>query len=128
MSDFEMDDAQVIYRRSNLYDIFNNLGYSKVRCEQRIKIYDNASKCFQRVTHKNWKEPVDVTVLGSRSEGLAISFGSDMDILYLQSAVMCFENFPRDNKEEIDKYRMLLPLNYISMMSLAVTQSCTWKQ
>ncbi|XP_060584324.1 uncharacterized protein LOC132740434 [Ruditapes philippinarum] len=111
-----MDDQYKSGTNSHLYDIFNDLGYSKVRSEQRVKIYENASRCFARVTNRNWSvADVDVTVLGSRGEGMAVALGSDIDIMHLQPAVRCFETFPTENKESIDKYVATFKLNFTNV-------------
>jgi hypothetical protein len=107
-----MDDTQVIYSRVTLHAILNDLGYSKVKSEQRVKIYDNASRCLERVTIRNWFENFEVSVLGSRGEGIAVALGSDMDILKLQPAVMCFKTFPVENDETIDKYVATFELHF----------------
>jgi hypothetical protein len=91
-----------IERNIKLHAILNNLGYSKVRCEQRIKIYNNASRCLERVTNRNWYVPINATVLGSRGEGMAVALESDMDLLVLQPAVKCFKTFSMENEEDND--------------------------
>ncbi|XP_060576881.1 uncharacterized protein LOC132734205 [Ruditapes philippinarum] len=109
---YEMDDKQKTERKKKLYDILNHLGYSKVCCNQRIKIYDNASRCLERVSNRNWFVPVNVTVLGSRGEGMAVALGSDMDVLMLQPAVKCFETLSLTYKEENDRDVAIFELNF----------------
>jgi hypothetical protein len=67
---------------------------------------------MERITLRNWFEYFEVFVLGSRGEGIAVALGSDMDILKLQPAVMCFKTFPAEHKEKIDKYVATFGLHF----------------
>ncbi|XP_045173465.2 uncharacterized protein LOC123535018 [Mercenaria mercenaria] len=83
-------------------EALDKLGYTKARLEERVKIYDNAADCLTRVTNRNWPESIYVIVPGSRGEGMAASWNSDLDMMFVQPAVKCFEIYPTTDSKAVE--------------------------
>ncbi|XP_053390635.1 uncharacterized protein LOC123542440 [Mercenaria mercenaria] len=79
-------------------EALDKLGYTKALLEERVKIYDNAAECLTWVKNRNYAEKINVIVPGSRGEGMAVSWKSDLDMMLVQPAVKCFEIYPTDSK------------------------------
>ncbi|XP_053387183.1 uncharacterized protein LOC128550983 [Mercenaria mercenaria] len=83
-------------------EALDKLGYTKAIVEKRVKIYENAADCLARAGNRNWPESINIIVAGSRGEGMAVSCKSDMDTMFVQPAVKCFEIYPTTDFKAVE--------------------------
>ncbi|XP_045184979.2 uncharacterized protein LOC123542985 [Mercenaria mercenaria] len=83
-------------------EALDKLGYTKERLEERVKIYDNGAEGIARVACRNYPESINVIIPGSRGEGMTVSWKSDLDLMFVQPAVRCFEIYPTTDFKAVE--------------------------
>ncbi|XP_045173860.2 uncharacterized protein LOC123535314 [Mercenaria mercenaria] len=88
-------DRQGTYstNKSFNFDALDKLGYAKSLSEKRIQMYEMISNSGTELIRRRTNEDVDVTVAGSRGEGMCVSCDSDADVLFIQRNVKCTDTF-----------------------------------
>ncbi|XP_045184622.2 uncharacterized protein LOC123542724 [Mercenaria mercenaria] len=116
-------------------EVLDKLGYTKVLVEKRVKIYDNAADCLARVTNRNWPESINIVVAGSRGEGMAVSWKSDLDTMFVQPAVKCFEIYSTTDFKAVENCVVAfeldlddVPEGYTKLLLKHIEWSCEYRK
>lgn len=95
----------------------NTLGFSKSSAEKRAEIYRNMSAVTtlsRRRKYPSELQNVDIVYVGSRSEGVAIYFDTDMDILYINRTVVCCGELGNLNADLKNRFSTVFELDLTS--------------
>ncbi|XP_060578872.1 uncharacterized protein LOC132735871 [Ruditapes philippinarum] len=76
--------------------LLHEVGYSKELSEKRAKIYENAGKGVTIFERRNFGGDFDIVIGGSRGDGTGVYLDCDVDKIFVQNEVKCFDEIGID--------------------------------